>query len=343
MATYRKELERLPEILEQLEDLKAAQLPQAAPHGAIDRAGIKIDYRFALRHYVDSAASICSGMSTPSGSFQVSALETSSYQMTSKFYTAPMSQASNSGEPLPSRKCTQILVRNVGLHKTMAFQVVPEHTIEQIKSLVCERIGLENAEFELLYSSRVLYSSDKSIDEYGIPHDATLTCISFKPNHSPPAPYKEMSRVWMRTLILGSYREDFCLSIGRETLVHELKFMNAAQLKRPLSDFCLIFGGQVLEEDDRHLFDYGICDDSTIYIVVRARRPSNAAADRDAPAVTESTLPENPALQEDENTPPRNLEAKNILPPLPWVLKASLRVPRSPGKRTFHSMIRRMR
>ena len=38
------------------------------------------------------------------------------------------------------------------------------------------------------YASRVLYSAEKSIDKYEILYDATLTCISFTPNHSPPVP-----------------------------------------------------------------------------------------------------------------------------------------------------------
>ena len=79
-----------------MEDVKADQLPEAASHGAIDRAGIRIDYRFALRHNVDSAASIYSEMNTPSTpSLQDSAWEASSSKLTSRFYTAPTSQTSN--------------------------------------------------------------------------------------------------------------------------------------------------------------------------------------------------------------------------------------------------------
>ena len=145
-----------------MEDLKAAQLPQALPQGAVDRAGIKIDYGFTLRRHTDDAASICSDMKTPSApSLQVSTFETSSGQLTSRFYTAPESQGSNCIDRQTSRKCTQILVRNVGLHKTIASQVIPDHSTDTIKSLIRERIGLDMAKFELLYSSRVLDSSDR--------------------------------------------------------------------------------------------------------------------------------------------------------------------------------------
>lgn len=344
MATYLQELERLPEILEQLEDLKIAQLPQAAPHGAIDRAGIKIDYQFALRHYVDGAASIDSGINTPSSpSFQVSELETGSCQLTSKYYTAPISQASNGEDPLPSRKCTQILVRNVGLHRTMAFQVVPEHTIGQIKSLVCGRIGLENAEFELLHASRVLHSSEKSIDEYRIPHDATLTCVSFRPNHSPASPRSDrtlppsserISCVWMR--IFDSNGKDFCLSVGRDTLVRELRDLNADRLGCRASDIRLIFADMVLEEDDHPLSEYGVLDESTIFMIFRTRHIHTAVTSRDTPTGTESTLPETPKLQRDENTPPRNSETKKISHHWPSSRKVAFRVPRAAIRIIFY-------
>ena len=275
MAAHLQELEKLPEILQQMEDLKAVQLPQAAPHGAIDRDGIKIDYTFALRHYTDSAASIYSDMKTPSApSLQISALETTSSQLTSRFYTAPISQTSNSDNRQTSRKCTQILVRNVGLHKTMAFQVIPEHTIGTIKSMICERIGLENAKFELLYSSRVLYSSEQSINEYGIPHDATLTCISFRPDHSPPAPIEEIFCVNIKTL---DEVEKIHLSVRGVTLVREVKEMWIGQKGGGLvaGDCRLIYAGRQLE-DDLRLSDYGIRDADILYMVSRLRTSTKA-------------------------------------------------------------------
>lgn len=79
MAAHLPKLKRLPEILQQMEDLKAAQLPPAATHGAVDRAGIRTDLSFALRHYTGSAASMFSNMDTPSArGLQISALESSS-------------------------------------------------------------------------------------------------------------------------------------------------------------------------------------------------------------------------------------------------------------------------
>ena len=291
MAAYQQELEKLPQILEQFEDLNATHLPQATPHRAIDRAGIRTDYRYALRHYFDGATSTYSGINTPSTpSFQVSALETSSSLLTSEYHTAPMSQISNAEYRQPSRKCTQILVRNVGGHQTMVFQVDPEDTIGKIKSLVRERICLEHASFELLYSSRVLKSSDMSIDDYGIPHNATLTCLSFRPNNAPFT--EKISCVMIRALIGMT----FPLSVEADTLIREVKEMSADRLKikRP-TDIRLIHAGKQLE-DHRRLSDYGIGNEDNLYLAIKLGGPPAVSDDKSLKSLEEE--------EEDEARPP---------------------------------------
>ena len=265
VAAQRQALSKLPEILQQMEDLKAAQLPQALPHGAVDRAAIKIDYGFALRRHTDDTASICSEMSTPSApSLQVSAFESSNGQLTSRFYTAPESQGSNCIDRQASRKCTQILVRNIGLYKTIALQVMPDHTIDTIKSLVRERIGLDIAEFELLYSSSVLDSSARSIADYGIPHDATLTCISFRLKQPPPPITPQVIYLMNSKL--------YHLFVTNHTKVCEVKERHVNQRGGGLevAAICLIYGGQELQ-NDRRLYEDGIGPNSTVYMVLRQR------------------------------------------------------------------------
>ena len=321
MATYLQQLENLPQILELMEDLNAAHLPQATPHRANDRAGIRTDYRYALRHFFDGASSTYSGINTPpTPSFQVSALETSSSGLTSKYCTAPMSQISNGEWYQPSRKCTQILIRNIGVHQTMAFQVAPEDSIGKIKSLVCERIGLEHASFELLYSSRVLKSSDKSIDEYGIPHDATLTCLSFRPNK---VPVTEIS-VIIKTLV----GMKFSLSVKADTLVREVKEMSAdwLSIERP-TIIRLIHAGKQL--GDHHcLSDYSIGDEAVLYIVWMHSGLPAASNNKNSKSREEEEE------EEAGETRPPVSEPRKIRHEVPSLRKAPL-VPPWPRRRMF--------
>ena len=189
----------------------------------------------------------------------------------------------------------------------MAFQVAPEYTIGTFKSLVCERIGLENAKFELLYSGSVLSSSDKSIDEYGISHDATLTCISFRPTDQPPAPCRELlACVVIKTLTGTTFR----LSVEPQSLVREVKVMSADRLKLPRpEDFRLIHGGKQLA-DHGCLSEYGIGNLNALYLVPRLGGPPAAFGNGDAHTGTESVLLESPKPQGEGLVPPRSTKAK---------------------------------
>ena len=315
-----------------MEDIRAAQLPQGPSHGALDRAGLRIDYKFALRRHLDSAASY-SGIKTPSTpSFQVSALENSSSLLISGYYTAHTSQnnvesrrpsaQTSTGESRPaSRKCTQILVRNVGSYQTMAFQVAPQYTIEKIKSLVRERIGLENAKFELLYSGSVLCSSDKSIEGYGIPHDATLSCISFRPTTFPLALVITMSFTYTT----------FRLSVKPNSLVRQIKEMCADRLGTPRpEDLRLVHEGKPLG-DDGCLSNYGVGNESILYLV-----QGLGVADTGA----EKVLLESPKPQGEDLAPPRSSKAKTPAKQGLSFWKAPFGAPWVPTRRVYYGMHR---
>ena len=76
-AEYRRELEeKLPAISKGLEDLQAAQVPVVPCHSELDRAEIRYDASYTLRHYLDSAASILTSAPTvETPSMQISSME----------------------------------------------------------------------------------------------------------------------------------------------------------------------------------------------------------------------------------------------------------------------------
>lgn len=260
LAAHLEELEKLPDILQQMEDIRAAQIPPATPHGAMERAGVRVDYTFALRHYMDGAESICSGMMTPTEpSPQVSSFEPTDSITTSMFYTAPI------GDEVcqSSRRCTQILVRNVGLHRTITLQTRPEYTIGTIKVLVREKIGMPNAQFDLLYSSCILRWPDRSVEEYNIPHDATLTCVSFRPER-PCVLYRPLatSISTERLMVLITDVKRFSLSYSqRDQLIDASPNSTVSDLKDKYTD---ALGGNWATEDVILIWKGHILKSSTV-------------------------------------------------------------------------------
>ena len=257
LAAHLEELKKLPDILQQMEDIRAAQIPPAAPHGAMERASVRVDYTFALRHYMGDAESICSEMMTPTEpSPQISSLEPTDSITTSTFYTAPVGDEMGQG----SRKCTQILVRNVGLHRTITLQIKPEYTIGTIKVLVREKFGIPHARFDLLYSSCILRSPDRSLEECDIPHDATLMCVSFRPERSSVV-YRSLatSNSAERSVVLITDVKRFSLSYSQRDQLIEVspnttildlkdKYTDALGSNWTAEDVVLIWKGHTLKD-----------------------------------------------------------------------------------------------
>ena len=260
LAAHLEELEKLPDILQQMEDIRAAQIPPATPHGAMERAGVRVDYTFALRHYMDGAESICSGMMTPTEpSPQISSFEPTDSITTSRFYTASVGDEVGQG----SRRCTQVLVRNVGLHRTITLQTKPEYTIGTIKVFVRQKIGMPNAQFDLLYSSSILRLPDRSLEEYNIPHDATLTCVSFRPER-PSVVNRPLATSISpeRLVVLITDVKRFSLSYSqRDQLIDVFPHTTVSDLKYKYTD---ALGGNWTAEDVVLIWKGHILKDSTM-------------------------------------------------------------------------------
>jgi hypothetical protein len=167
-------------LLENLEDEKAAKLPQAEPHRDIDRSTVKVDYAFAIRRYVHDTASFFSENTVrPAPSMQLSSyLGSDASGTVDTFYTT---QAYHVLE-----RCTQIFIRGILGSKTMVLQVEPLHTIASVKRKIRDRLDLPYAAFQLVYAGHVLANPTSTIEGYNISHDSTLLCVSFRPDELQP-------------------------------------------------------------------------------------------------------------------------------------------------------------
>ena len=117
--------ERLPWILQQMEETRAAQLPEAPAHGSLEREAIRVDYTFTLRKYLGDTASMSFHSNfSAAPSMQVSSFQGSSATNTTAFYTAPSRFIATSTIAPLAEHCTQLFIRNVpGYKLTMALQV----------------------------------------------------------------------------------------------------------------------------------------------------------------------------------------------------------------------------
>ena len=135
-----------------------------------------MDYDYALRHYLDSAASIVSNITTAATpSMQGSSLQASNSAMTSEYETA----ATN-----PSRRdnlATRLTKYEISIHDVnkiviMILKVWPDDTIETVKKYSCHRWKFPNA--ELYYAGQELTNSAMSLKDYGIPPNSCLYSTS---------------------------------------------------------------------------------------------------------------------------------------------------------------------
>ena len=267
-----QQLERLPEILQEMEDVTIAQMPHPTSHEAMDRLAIRVDTNFALRHFLDDAASMSSGR-RPSfePSLQVSSLEVpdETNTETTTFHTAPMSEMSVNTS-YESSGCIRLSVCNIGPYQPIVLQVEPSTTIATLKEIIRARAGLPHAHFELMQASHLLDAQEMSLEAHNIPQDATLACVDLQAVVGPA----------YITITAKSPRGDtsrFQLATG-ET-VQTLKQMFAEDQPQ----YCnqnpvhMLYAGSELQ-DHNTLHQYRVKDEAQLYAVVRSVSSQRANA-----------------------------------------------------------------
>ena len=95
-------------------------------------------------------------------------------------------RASASDAEILTKPCTQVFIRNLPKFKTLALHVSPTDTVLHIKERIRQRLQLKQAHFSLALS-RHLLSDTKTLSSYAIPHNATLTSLSFRPRADKPS------------------------------------------------------------------------------------------------------------------------------------------------------------
>jgi hypothetical protein len=127
--THIRQLEEtLPAILSEIEEIKAAQLPEATSHTSSEREVLKAGYNFALRNFVNDATSMFSGGNISNDpSMQVSSFQGSELTGAKTFYTARSqiaARSTNTSIPGPWRRLS---IRDVTGNRSSTLQAESEH------------------------------------------------------------------------------------------------------------------------------------------------------------------------------------------------------------------------
>jgi len=262
---------RLERLLQAIEDEKVAQLPPAQSHRAIDRSTVRVDKTYALRHYLSSAASVLSEATTMRSppSMQISSyIESESFGESQSYVTAPTAIG-----VVNAARCSQIFIAGLPHRMTVILQVTSLQTIESVKVQIRQKLGLHGSAFQLTYRSRVLRTANATLESYNVPHEATLTCVSFRLDKTQPG-------VWHTALcLLIIFLDNTFLEVPSKALttIQDVKSFIEEKKEIPREQLQLIYRGRQMS--DYELLNSNIFRDrghfARLYAVVRLPMSDN--------------------------------------------------------------------
>ena len=184
MAAVVQELKaKLPNIIEDLEDLKATQGQPPPQHNAKDRLLVKEDLHFALRQYLkDDQSTISDGSRRREPSMQVSSLEHGTIYLTSIYRTAQTHVNSEAEATENRRTPSRYMTLEIGVSgKITPIQIQPDATIHQLVTLVKATLikatlDFTNVEVVLLHKGRCIYGDEPIGIKQDLPLHKTTIC-----------------------------------------------------------------------------------------------------------------------------------------------------------------------
>lgn len=202
---------RLLSKLLEMENDKAAQLPPAVPHDAIDRSAVRTDTYFTMKRYLNSNKSTHAGTKT----LVEPSMRGSSYLMPDTTCSGSLLTFNTAPTRITILGCTQVLILGAPGRKTMIVQVERHYTVGRLKDEIRNRLKLSYASFSFVYLGKVLSKESSTLGAYDVQHLSTLTCVSFIDDISKPGPWT----------VTTKSRPDFVVvkETGKPTLAFHLR------------------------------------------------------------------------------------------------------------------------
>jgi hypothetical protein len=143
-----------------IENEKAGNIP-AEPHTDLDRAVVRFDPGYQMRHYIDS--------SYPAPGMQVSSHLDSTMDTSDSFVTARME--------LEQTEYPHIVVDD--LSDIAASFLLPfhgTHTVKDIQVMIASKTALPETWLRISYGDTILNDPEATLDSLNITHGTTLSC-----------------------------------------------------------------------------------------------------------------------------------------------------------------------
>jgi hypothetical protein len=152
-----------------IENERAGNIP-AKPHTDLDRAVVRFDPGYQMRHYIDSSCSLLSeAISYPEPSMQVSSHLDSTMDTSDSFVTAIME--------LQQTEYPHIVVD--GIPDIAASFLLPfhgTHTVNDIQIMIASKIALPESSLRISYGDTILNDPEATLDSLNITYGTTLSC-----------------------------------------------------------------------------------------------------------------------------------------------------------------------
>ena len=143
----------------------------------------------------------------------------------------------------------QIFVKTVA-GKTIALEVDPADSIENVKQKVCDKVGIPAIQQRLTFASKEL-KNDRTLSDYNVPKESSLHLVqSFSTNV-------------LQIFVESSFAETLTFLVTKTEFVKNIKQKIQKKTKIPADQQRLTYSGLILE-DGRRLCKYNITTDSTI-------------------------------------------------------------------------------
>jgi len=258
--------EKLPEILQNIEEIKAAALSLGEGRTSGYALASTNAADAEVRSYLEQeTASISSCLRTPLAPRNKTNVVESQPDGTSSVATSTYHSAfsymprQNKLQALPEN-CTQIFVRGP-TEKTHVLHVDPEWTLEDIKATLSGRTGVPTKFLFFIWGGKIL-PDNETLESLNIPHDATLFCNARVIGHG-DGPIE----LWFSDGRIRKFAYD-----GRVSIL-DLKTQIRTE-ERILDEVQLEFHGKLLQNYET-LSSSGIVRNSRIHCVVKKFQPTS--------------------------------------------------------------------